>query len=277
MAKSILLPPKKDKKLFENLFQNLSLDQILVRISEGLLAVQSNSARLIKDTEILCRAERYGSGRFLLATANEEMAKIFILLDMCRLDFERHQSTLQKLCSAFYDHVTKSAYIKIKKHRQFFDMESVERIWEAETKKYWPSDPESGEPDFPHDTYFDREIPLYVDFIEYDQKWHTPDCGSQKFIFDDQGCFPSVLNEAKNLYKQIETSSNLGLFSHISLGVLNKHFRNKYISTKTKTVDIDNIYKKVAASLDKENLLKKEEFFTLCLHQWPLYFFAAQS
>lgn len=35
----------------------------------------------------------------------------------------------------------------------------------------------------PHDTYFSREMPLYVDYIEYDQKWSIPSDDSESHYF----------------------------------------------------------------------------------------------
>jgi AbiV family abortive infection protein len=104
-------PPKSGLKLYENLFMGMKYEDTIKRISDGLLSINSNASRLIEDVELLVNSNRYSSASFLLATANEEMAKSYILLDMCRLDFTRHENTLKNLCRAFYDHVMKSAYI----------------------------------------------------------------------------------------------------------------------------------------------------------------------
>lgn len=117
-------PPKPGIKLFENLFLGLEYEAILKRISDGVQAVISNSVRLLEDVEILLNSERFASAGFLLATADEEMAKAYILLDMCRLDFYKHENTLKHLCRAFYEHVAKFAYNEIVRFSLgFSDME----------------------------------------------------------------------------------------------------------------------------------------------------------
>lgn len=40
----------------------------------------------------------------------EEIGKVFILLDMIKLDFAKHESTLRRLCRAFHNHGVKLAY-----------------------------------------------------------------------------------------------------------------------------------------------------------------------
>ena len=99
-----------DKKLFENVFLNREDEEIIQLLSEGIVAVINNAENLYSDARLMFKNSRWTSWRFLLTTANEEMAKSYILLDTCRLDFSRHQSVLKRLCYAFYDHVSKYAY-----------------------------------------------------------------------------------------------------------------------------------------------------------------------
>ena len=64
--------------------------------------------------------------------------------------------------------VLKSAYIEIVRFPvEFRDMTHVKELWDVFIKRWWPSGYESGEPSFPHDTYFARQTPLYVDFIDF--------------------------------------------------------------------------------------------------------------
>lgn len=178
-------PPKLDEALFENLFCVRKPEETIEVISRGLSSFLTNATRLLGDVEVLVRAERYATAAFLLATAHEEMAKTYIMLDACRLDFSRHTNVLKALCRAFYDHVIKHAYARVACFSGFADMGHVRVFWDAEVTRWWPSThPESGEPDMPHDTYFAREMPLYVDFIEYDGAWSVPDSTMGRMKFD---------------------------------------------------------------------------------------------
>ena len=255
-------------RLYDNIFGGLDPQSILKEISNGIEAIIINSRRLHEDVELLIKSGRYASGGFLLATADEEMAKVFILLDMCRVDFERHESILKNLCRAFYDHVAKYAYSKvINFFRPFHDMQHVKDLWVAEITRLWPSDYESGEPDFPHDTYFYRELPLYVDFIEYDQEWHIPDHYSLKYRFDQYlGC--DSFSDSKQLLKNINDSFEMGFFSPNSLAVLNDNFKKNIISENDDMKTIIELYMKMKGQIADD---LKDEFEKSVLFQIPLY------
>src|SRR3989338_726484 len=98
-------PPVPWKQLFDSLFQERNDQETIHIISAGLIAILNNANRLMADVTLLAEAERYSTATFLLTTADEEMAKSYILIDMCRLDFQTYQSVLRRLCQAFYNHI----------------------------------------------------------------------------------------------------------------------------------------------------------------------------
>ncbi len=264
-------PPKPGNKLYENLFEGLEYEQILKRISDGIKAAIENATRLLDDVELLLKGERYASAGFLLTTADEEMAKLYILLDMCRLDFARHENILKHLCRAFYDHVPKHAYNEIIRFSlQIWDMKHVKEIWISHITRWWPSGYESGEPDFPHDTYFERELPLYVDFIEYDQQWHIPQHDTQKYKFDK--IFGSdSFSKSKSALEKIDKTAEPGFFDPKYLEILNNVFKNHFISEETETEMILSLYKKIQNQIEKD---LQDAFEDCALTEWPLYPFA---
>jgi hypothetical protein len=93
--------PDPGKRLFETLFLNHRPEIIIRAISKGLIAFFRNATRLIEDAKILINAERFASSRFLITTADEEIAKSYILVDACRLDLGSPASPLQSLCHSF--------------------------------------------------------------------------------------------------------------------------------------------------------------------------------
>lgn len=167
-------PPRPGDLLFHNLFERGSVGDSFDLLADGIRSAITNSDRLLSDCQYLVDSGRYASARFLLATAREELAKAPILVDMCRLDFEKHESVLKRLCRAFYDHIAKHAYIEVLNFPDIRSMEEVREIWRVEVRKWWPASPEDGEPDMPHDMYFDREFPLYVEYGNYNQRWLVP-------------------------------------------------------------------------------------------------------
>ena len=69
-----------------------------------------NIERILCDINYLHADGRIAAASFFLVTADEELAKVFILIDACRLDPARHESVLRSICKAFYSHKLKYAY-----------------------------------------------------------------------------------------------------------------------------------------------------------------------
>ena len=89
-------PPKPSGVLFEFLFGG-NAEQAFGRLSEGIAAILDNAQMLIDDATVLVEAKRFERASFLIATAEEEMGKVYILLDMCRVDLARRQDVLHHL------------------------------------------------------------------------------------------------------------------------------------------------------------------------------------
>ncbi len=266
------IQPKPGKKLFETLFLNRRPERIIQAISKGLIVIFRNAGRLIEDAKILVNAERFATARFLITTADEEIAKSYILLDACRLDLERHTSTLQHLCHSFYDHTAKYAYNQIvNRMPSLHDMADLKEIWDAATTKWWPAaHDEDGEPDMPHDTYFIREMPLYVDFNDYGEEWYDPEKEAAfRYRVVDKYLYPATEEAPARVQRTFEG----GLYVPESIAILNDNFNKLYISDKTPADEIHRLYEKTAEQMERKRGVEKKTFFESALHEWPLYHF----
>lgn len=266
-------PPQSGNELYRNIFVDNNESEIIELISSGLLAVMNNAARLMDDVKILANSKKYASAKFLLTTADEEMAKSYILLDMCRLDFNKYESILRCLCRAFYDHIFKHAYTEIHRFGRIHDLKHARKIWEVEITKWWPNnDPESGEPDMPHDTYFSREMPLYVDYIEYDQKWSIPDNNSESYYFMKLVGL-DMLSKSEKYLQLIKNTFDLGLFEIQSLKIFHECFKNHYIKEDTSEESILKIYDSIDERLKIDLSIPKGTIFKTVVFGWPIYHF----
>jgi len=104
---------KPGRVLYESIFENRPVDEIVNTISSGISLLIHNARGLLADAAILNDNNRYMVASFLAVTAREEISKVHILTDACRLDFEKHASNIRNLCRAFYSHIDKFAYFKI--------------------------------------------------------------------------------------------------------------------------------------------------------------------
>lgn len=265
--------PQAGSELYKNIFENKDESIIIQLISDGLIAVINNASRLINDVHLLIDSNRYASARFLLATADEEMAKSYILLDMCRLDFIKYESVLRCLCRAFYDHVLKHAYTRIHRFGRIRDSKHAREIYELEITKWWPNnDPESGEPDMPHDTYFSREMPLYVDYIEYDQKWSIPGNDSEAHYFTKLIGLDSLSVSEKYL-EMLKFTYTAGFFKPQSLTILHDIFKKYYIKENLRKNELMEIYHKIDENINSELSIPKGTIFKTIYFSWPIYDF----
>jgi AbiV family abortive infection protein len=269
--------------LFKYLFNGRASDESFRLLAEGISACRQNAERLLSDVKLLVRNGRFASARFLLTTAREEIAKSYILVDMCRLDLGKHASVLRSLCKAFYDHISKHAYVKL--HEASYDsMSDAKQVWEAETQRWWPGDEET--PDMPHDTALNRELPLYVSYVpnyadyieEDDSSWSVPSDSDHSLYFDPEwymrGATPVALTE-KLIDAWRQTDKN-GLCSSQVLAILNDIFKLHYIQKNTTWEQINKLYKQVAARIAKETGIAEEKFLAAPFVGWPLYPFVSK-
>src|SRR5215470_12110093 len=174
-----------DVTMFRCLFEGRSEATILGDLANRIVGCTRNARRLLDDAAFLVQAERYATATFVTTTATEEIAKAYILLDCVRLSSSRHTNVLKRLCRAFYDHIAKHAYYSIHRFPTLTSMEHFKLAWDAETVRLWSGGPpENGEPDMPHDTYFRRELPLYVNYSDYANGWIIPEDSSHRSEFE---------------------------------------------------------------------------------------------
>ena len=264
-------PPKASGVLFDFLFGG-NAEEAFGRLSEGIVAILGNVQRLIGDATVLVEAKRFESASFLITTAEEEMGKIYILLDMCRVDIARRQDVLRHLCVCFYNHIIKHVYLdlSVNEYAGIREHSEVKHYFRVGAQKWWPSDPESGEPDMPHDMYFEREANLYVDVDSYADIWTTPGNPAMNMRFHD-GFLPSPLNTARDMLAKLQTKQNLELFQAGALQIFNKAMKDLRVDERTTRAELFTAYTRAGENLELTLGVSSSEFTASELHNWPMY------
>lgn len=270
MARLRSKAPERAKRLFDSLFSDCRSEDSFRLISEGLSGSVSNAERLLSDVQLLVERGRYSSARFLLTTAREEIAKSYILADMCRLDLNKQHSVLRKLCRAFYDHISKYAYLRLHKFPNLESMSAARNTWENETKRWWPGDPENGEPDMPHNTVFDREFPLYMDYDNYADEWFVPADSEQAVHFKEM-FHETPVSEAEKLIQPWRVANAIGLCNSNVLKILNSVFRKHYIGDNATCTQLEHLYGQIAVRIMADIDISRDKFVDSPLVVWPLY------
>lgn len=262
--------PDRAKELFEFLFDQGD-DQALERLSSGVVAMLDNADGLIDDAAVLVEAKRYDRAEFLVATAQEEMGKAYMLLDMCRVNFI-HQHVLRPLCSSFYSHVLKHAYFDLSANNYpgIRDLHDVQHYFRINAREWWPSSPESGEPDMPHDTFFLREANLYVDIDTYSDTWMEP-CRPSKAMRFDEALFINPLDKAREALQALRATQGAGLFQPVALSVFNNAMKRLVVCESTSMDQLLSTYEQAGSRLQADLGIAITTFQDSALNNWPLY------
>ena len=256
------------RRLYENLFLKHSPEETFDLISDGILAFIANADRLCEDAQILFKQGRWASGRFLLAIADEEMAKPYIFLDVCRLDFSHHQKELLQLCDAFYDHVYKYAYYKVISNLNIQTIQDAMTEWLESVEKWVPYS-ENDDVKSIHETYFLLEIPLSIDFLDYDQRWSTP----IEDVADYNYTMGAGISDSKATLELLKKTQRYGLFSSNTLRTINEYFKKHLISEITDDEILSSLHEKVATDIEQNLKIPVIAYKESSLHAIPLYHF----
>ena len=271
------MPKNSDKRpypadlLFKNLFKERTPLESFRLIAEGISASYNNANRLLSDAQYLTDAGRHSSAKFMLTTAREEIAKSFVLLDMCRLDSVKHESVLRRLCRAFYDHIKKHAYMEVIDFRNIHSMRDVAQLWVIEVKRFWPAPLESGEPDMPHETFFTREMPLYVDYGDYDRCWLIPTDRDDEAFFSSAG--KTRFSQIENRIEKWKVAESVGIVSPNVFAILNTIFKDHYVGESTTVETLGCLYEGMAQRVSKQTGITADLLMDSPVIQWPLYDF----
>jgi AbiV family abortive infection protein len=262
------------KRFLETIFIDRSRDQTINLIADGIGVLIDNANRLYQDGHILMQNYRWTGAKIFLTTADEEMAKAYILIDSCRLDFSRHQSVLKKLVDAFYDHTLKHAYMQVTRNANQENFDEIEEEW-CRGVEQWeePIDENKDRPISYHETYFTREIPLYVDFNPVDQCWSSP--------VEDLAEYSASMGYGKtwveNDLKSLQESQENGFFCTEALTIVNDVFRKYYINQKTELGFIKKLHDKTASQIESTIGIPSALYHGSALNRHPLYHFTTLS
>jgi AbiV family abortive infection protein len=272
--------------LFERIFGHADQGYALDRISAGILAVLEHVEALLVEVQYLRTGGYRARAEFLLTTANEELGKAHLLLDAARLDATRHMSDLNALCVGFYNHLTKYAYMRAWQvwrqrgratNNSFVirgEFRQVGELFCADRVRMWrgSTDPEDGEPDMPHTTYFTRDAQLYVEFSDYSGQWIVPNPSQQ---FHDSGLWPKTdsYELAVGHLHAWQIIRDVDALSSDALALMNALWRRQRISRNTPATTLARLWTKTAATMADRSPITEGDIFVSPLCGWPCYQF----
>ena len=258
--------PEPGPALHQGLFVK-SQDPIAA-IAEGIGYLIRNARRLYEDAKTLSEANRPVSAEFLLSTAKEEVGKVFLLLDMIKLDFAKHESILRRLCRAFYNHGAKSAYTTLNIEYKLADLREAKEAFTNAKASWVLGEEEDGVPDMPNLWVMEREWRLYVDYIGEDSEWLVP-AGLDK---DGWGT-KAELDFVGNCLERAEQASEKASFEPETLVAYHAAFSKHYFTEASPDRELVKAAKGflgISLPNDVRFWMLQEKYFIL---SWPLYAF----
>lgn len=151
-------------------------------LGEGLELLADNVATLESDARTLGESRHDRSAAVLRCSAEEEAAKVLILLDLARAGWKDH-SAVKACLSRFYSHLARGLYIEAYGGSPA-DLAEVRRHLDFWRQEYYLDGPMDVDWIFGNEVLARREERLYVDYIEdehRDRRWTGPLDRTQAF------------------------------------------------------------------------------------------------
>ncbi len=273
--------PNRDDEFFERMFAHGNQDRSLALIAGGLSAILDHVGELLAEVECLVDHERFARARFLISTADEELGKCHVLLDCARLDVQVHESALKKLSRAFYDHVDKYAYMRLWRFAgsgrfPWWRMDEALKVFNVDRVKFWKATGQAeeppDEPDMPHDTYFSREMNLYVDLLESGAWWAAPAADPYaRHQFESLNGEFELRNQTKSHLDALDTLRKGQAITAQALLVLNSIWAKNYVNRDTPREKLDALWRKTAKAVSGVCSLNEGALLASPLCFWPCY------
>ena len=154
-------------------------DEHLFRgISEGIPLIVENAVSLDETAGRLHRDKEFRVSEIIRGFAEEEAAKVLILIDLVRCP--RDQRKRREIARRFYGHVAKRIYAMTCSFPNIRSFEEFREFVDEELRPYYLDGPNSVDWVFPNSILAEREQNLYVDYVRDitdeagDCYWNTP-------------------------------------------------------------------------------------------------------
>ena len=155
-----------------------SKDRLFREISEGVPLIVKNALSLDDTAHRLYRAKEFRGSEIIRGFAEEEAAKVPILIDLVRCPQipERRVETLKR----FYGHVAKRIYAMTCSYPRIASFGELCELIEMECRPYYLDGPNLVDWIVPNSISAEREQTVYVDYVQDiteeagDYHWRTP-------------------------------------------------------------------------------------------------------
>lgn len=227
-------------------------DRLFEEISEGISYIVENAVSLDNTARRLCQAQEYRAAEILRGFAEEEAAKVLILIDSVRCPSDRPEKA--ETLKSFYNHIAKRIYAMLCSWRGCrVNFEEVRQTVELECRSFYLDGPNDVDWIFMNSIKAERERAMYVDYVQditeengayfwnnphpsdlYSRTYNTPASVSVAYdIFQIGASTPQGLAIIADIWREFEPTSETSLedLMHLKVSTLERLIEEDLCST----------------------------------------------
>jgi AbiV family abortive infection protein len=248
------MEPRALKRLLQ-----LTAPKRLDAIAEGIALLVEHVGALTSDQTLLADAGRPRGGAVLEALAEEEAAKVLILLDLVCM---RSGEGASPQVSWFYSHLARCIYADVA-HMQPATFGEIRSMVNALRKSHYLDGPADVDWIFRNQLIARREEILYVDYVrdEDGERWTTP------------ARYETAFFSGSTWVQELVTSLHrVGCTSRPGLEVVAAAWRDQNIEDDTRWVEVRAINRRVVEEVIEQGLVLPEatqEDASRVVDRWP--------
>lgn len=233
-------------RALKNIMQ-LPMARRLDAIAEGLELLVEHVSTLNDDLAFLAAEGRSRGAGALEAQAQEEAAKVLILLDLVRMGW-RDQKLAARQISRFYDHLARCIYAEVSKMRPA-KFSEIRSLVDDMRETHYLDGPNDMDWIFRNRLLSSREEDLYVDYVQHEDgaTWVTP---AQRHRL---GFWPNTA-----VQKLVLGMHRSGVTSRQGLDVLASVWSGQVIENATRWPVVAGLNHKVLAQLHDDGVVLPE-------------------
>lgn len=240
-----------DRRLFEE-------------VSEGISQIVKNAVDLEDAASCLIQNKHHRTGEILSSFAEEEAAKVLLLIDVVRCP--RDQSDAQgRTLGYFHSHFAKRIYSKLCSWH-FAGFEDMCEAIERECQEFYLDGPNDVDWIFPNSLSIEREKEIYVDYVKDVTTEEGPrfwNCPRPSGAFLGMHVLPQSIEVARALYK-------IGATTPDGLAVVADVWRKFVAGPQTTMTELTRAKNRMLERLSDEGLLHDEDASVMRqLYRWP--------
>ena len=218
-------------------------------VSEGISQIVKNAVDLEDAASCLIENEHYRSGNILSSFAEEEAAKVLVLVDLVRCPRDLSDAKSRTL-RHFHDHLAKRVYAEVCSWRPVDFNEVAQRV-ERECEAFHLDGPNDVDWIFPNSLKRKREEMVYVDYVKDITTGDGPyfwNCPLPSKLYAGAHCPPDSVEVARAL-------SRIGATTPEGLAVVAEIWRPFVPQPETTAMELKNAKERMLERLEGEGLL----------------------